>query len=107
MSYDVSLIVRTGPDQGVEVFDRNYTSNVGPMWRHALGKSLRDFDGAPASEAAGPLAAAAGRMAANPTEYEQWEPANGWGDFEGAQQFLADIAAACGAHPLCTLRVSA
>lgn len=75
------------------MFDGNYTSNTSRMWGHALGGDvgLRDFDGAPAVEAAGPLRAAVERMRAAPEVYEAMNPANGWGDYAGAVCFLGGV----------------
>lgn len=107
MSYDVSIQVAAGPDVEVEAFWRNYTSNTSRMWTHALGRSLREFDKAPASEAAGPLAVGVRKMEYDPVFYRQWEPDNGWGDYDGALAFLRAVAGACAAMPLGVLRVSA
>ena len=107
MSYDVSLeiTVDTGTPYEVCLLDLNYTSNCAPMWRHA-GADLREFDEAPASEAAGPLAEAVKRMETDPDTYRAMNPPNGWGDYEGALAFLRKIAEAGGAHNKATVRVS-
>lgn len=98
MSYDVSLHVDVDGNQ-VELFDGNYTSNVSPMWRHALGRPLADLHGTPASEAAGLLDSAVRRMEADPDFYAQWNPPNGWGDVDGATDFLRSIRDACSKYP--------
>lgn len=61
---------------------------------------------APASEAAGILAAAVERMAASPEEYKPMEPDNGWGDYEGALEFLRWVAEMAAKHPATTIRIS-
>lgn len=104
MSYDVYL--QSSPDVDDELYWRNYTSNVSPMWSHALGRPLGDFDGAPASEAAGPLDSAVQRMEARPEFYAQWNPENKWGDVEGATDFLRGLRDACHEVPTATVRVS-
>lgn len=108
MSYDVSVDVPTGPTHSVEAFWRNYTSNVAFMWRESLDlpDGLRSLDGAPCSEAAGVLAAAVERMTARAAEYRQKEPTNGWGNYDGALDFLAAIARAAAEHPRGVIRVS-
>ncbi len=110
MSYDIDLEIDTGGPEDtwpIAVEIGNYTSNVSPMWRTALGgKSLREFHHASCSEAAGPLAEAVARMEADPAAYEEMNPSNGWGDYEGALAYLRALAEACAAHPKCRIRVS-
>lgn len=108
MSYDVSLEIDTGNEEWQEVVEiGNYTANVFPMWVKALnGMSLREYHHAPCSEAAGPLADGVARMEAEPDAYREMNPANGWGDYEGALRYLRDLAEACAAHPKCRIRVS-
>ena len=105
MSYDVYIVIDTGAAEPVEVFWRNYTSNCGPMWRHA-GADLQDFNGAPCTEAVGPLAEAVKRMEADPDTYRAMNPANGWGDYESCLEFMRDIATACAEHTKASMRVS-
>lgn len=109
MSYDIYLDIDTGagePQTVVEI--GNYTSNAAPMWREALGgRRLRDYHGAPCSEAAGPLADAVKRMEADPDKYRGMNPPNGWGDYEGALRYLRTLAEACAEHSKCTIYVSA
>lgn len=104
MSYDVYLEIDTGADEPVEITSFNYTTNCAPMWREA-GIDLRECTGAPCSEAAGPIADAVKRMEADPDTYKAMNPPNGWGDYDGALNFLRNIAAACTQHPKAHLRV--
>lgn len=109
MSYWTYLEIDTGNEQFADVVEiGNYTSNVAPMWRDALGGTrLRDFSDAPCSEAAGTLADAVKRMEDNPDYYRAMNPPNGWGDYEGALGYLRDLADACAKHPRCRIRISA
>jgi hypothetical protein len=109
MSYDVYLQIDTGAGEPVTAVEiGNYTSNVFPMWVEALnGVSLREFSGAPCTEAAGPLADGVKRMEADPEKYREMNPPNGWGDYEGALKYLRTLAEACAEHPKCTIYVSA
>ncbi len=85
----------------------NYTSNVWPMWMHALnGLGLADYHRAPCSEAAGPLAEAVQRMEADPATYQAMKPPNGWGDYDGAFTYLRRLAEACATHPKCRIYIS-
>jgi hypothetical protein len=107
MSYDVALTIDTGGSEPLQVVEcGNYTSNVSPMWAKALGRSLGDYDGAPCSEAAGPLAAGVRAMEANPDDYRSMGPSNGWGDYDGALKYLRGIAEACAANPRCAIWIS-
>ena len=107
MSYDVwlEITVDTGTDHNLWLLDVNHTSNCAPMWRHA-GADLREYDGKPASEAAGPLTEAVARMEADPDTYRAMNPPNGWGDYDTALAFLREIAQACARHSKATVRVS-
>lgn len=67
---------------------------------------VRLLHNAPASEAAGVLAAAVERMAANPDDYTPMNPENGWGDYEGALDFLRWMADTAAAYPMTTIKVS-
>lgn len=110
MSYWVYLEIDTGAPEGewpdaVEI--GNMTSNVSPMWAKALGGvRLRDFHHVNAGEAAPKLAEAVKAMEADPDGYEEMNPPNGWGDYDGALGFLRDLAEACAKHPKCRIRVS-
>ena len=105
MSYSIHLQIDTGSGEAMTVVEvGSYTSNVGPMWCEALGgKLLREYKDAPCSEAAGPLAEAVKRMEADPDRYREMNPKNGWGDYEGALDFLRRLAEACAQHPKCTI----
>jgi|SRR6266852_4906709 len=98
MSYSIWLEIDTGAPEPAVIWESNYTSNCSGMWWEALGRSLRDFQGAPCSESAGPLAEGAQRMQAEPERYRAMNPENGWGDYEGALEFLRDLAEACKTH---------
>jgi len=81
------------------------------MYRHAFAKS--GFDGCfsqmkdwPVSKALPILKLALEDMKANPKEYEQHNPPNGWGGYPGAVEFLEHLVNACEAIPEGTLYVS-
>jgi hypothetical protein len=109
VSYDVWLEIDTGSEEPSTVVELgNYTSNVSPMWCAALGGTLlREYHGAPCSEAAGPLAEAVKRMEADPETYKLMNPANNWGDYDGALAYLRRLAEACAKHPMCTIHIYA
>lgn len=109
MSYDgwLQLQVATGGPESVAVMVAelgNCTSNVAPMWRRALeeaGESIRlsDTEGRVAAEVLPLLNRAIAHMADNPDVYRPMNPANGWGDYEGALAYLRNVAELCEQHP--------
>lgn len=112
MSYDIYLEIDTGNGHKAEVGPDclNYTSNVSPMWRKALTgsdfDSLAAMDGKRAGDCVKALRHAVAAMAADPATYVLMNPANGWGDADGARTFLETIAELCEMHPNCEVRVS-
>lgn len=112
MSYDVHLEIDTGNGHKAEVGPDclNYTSNVSPMWRKALTGTDFEFLGAIDGKRAGDcvisLRQAIANMKAFPEAYEAMNPPNGWGDADGAREFLERIADLCEMHPNCEVRVS-
>jgi hypothetical protein len=107
VSYDVYLEIDTGAECMATVADiGNYTANVSPMWTRALGEPLADLHGRTAGGVVEQLDRAIAAMQAAPGEYEAMNPANGWGRFEGALNYLRDLRAACAEHPKTQIRVS-
>lgn len=107
MSYDGWIRIETAEGErgweGHEVAEiGNYTSNVSPMWRWALSLALEkdtglgDLDGWSCSDAAPVLSAAAVAMQTNAARMQAMEPANGWGNHNGAQLYLERAAEVCG-----------
>jgi hypothetical protein len=86
----------------------NYTSNVAPMWRKAMPETdgIAGLHEMKCSEAAPILRAGAVRMRELRDELEQLEPANGWGSYTGAVDFVERCARACEEHPAATFTVS-
>jgi hypothetical protein len=107
MSYDISLgtYVR---DRWYDIIDvGNMTSNVAGMWRLASPDTdgLKGLHGKTAGEAIGPLSKAVLRMRADPDAYMPLVPANGWGSYDGAMEFMSEILKACREHPWLTISV--
>lgn len=114
MSYDVYFEINTGAGEAADVGWRNYTTNAGPMWRRALGTesvaTLADvIRQHPKATDLGPIvrAAVTSMRNAGQAAYADLEPGNGWGNYEGALNYLEWIADMCERHPGCTVRVSA
>ena len=85
MSYDVTF----GPT--IEEPSRNYTSNVSGMWADAIGENLGDLIerlGKRAGDILPALERGIAAMEADPDKYRAMNPANGWGDYDGALAYL-------------------
>lgn len=67
---------------------------------------LRDLSGKECRALISVLAAAVAWGVGHSDELRELEPANGWGNAEGALAYLAAIEAYCRAYPLATLRIS-
>lgn len=107
MSYDIYLEVDTGAEDLTPVVEiGNYTSNVSPMWAQALGCRLMSWTGwaqrmhcrswRPGWPQCGPIRPG----------YRELNPANGWGRYEGALEYLKKLRDACAEHPKTRIRVS-
>lgn len=116
MSYDIWLEIDTG-NGNVATVDNclNYTSNVARMWHTAIQgaviggvqmEALYDLDELEAGTCAPALRHAIAAMLADPQTYAAMNPANGWGDAEGAREFLEKVADLCEAHPSMKVRIS-
>ena len=108
MSYDVYMVVDTGGTEPAYVTEsRNYTYNVSPMFRAALGgKGLNDLQGLSGAEAAVKLTSALAFMVGHRDEMVALNPENGWGDYNGALRFLEGILEDCLKHPKAQVRIS-
>lgn len=105
MSYDVYLVVQTGPAASAVVFESNHTSNTSPMWR-AAGCDLAEAHGKTAPELAAQLTRAVADMESRPEHYRPMNPANGWGSYDTALTFLRELLAACELHTFARVEVS-
>ncbi|WP_406227412.1 hypothetical protein [Streptomyces anthocyanicus] len=111
MSYDVALYLQvdTGGPEPIDYCAAdigNYTSNVSRMWDEALGHRLADLHGQNAGDSADVLKQAVADMEARPDHYRAMNPANGWGDYEGALDYLRRLMIACCAHPKAEICIS-
>ena len=77
------------------------------MWRRAnVYEALYDSPGQLAGSVIMALDVGLFHMQNNPDIYTALNPANGWGNYEGALTFLAGLLEACRRHPKATLWVS-
>ena len=105
MSWDIDLEIDTGNGYTEVVNVGNYTWNVSPMYKEALGYTLSELDNKKANEVIDELAEGHKKMIKKPQKYKKMNPDNGWGDYEGAKEYLHDIIIACAENPECIIRV--
>lgn len=87
MSYDIS-VNRYCP----AILDINYTFNVSPMFRLALGKSgIKQLNDLSRKECIELLESGIEHMEQNQETYKKLNPENGWGNYEGALDVLVKI----------------
>ena len=89
--------------EGTTVFMRNITHNLNTMASHA---GLYPFLWRPneygfdkAHEIIDPVDYGLSRLKNDPDFYKQYNPSNGWGDYEGLVQFAEDVLEACKKYP--------
>ena len=103
------LLGLDSPEFTTEHGDIKYTYNVGGMYREAFKPQeggvdqLHEMD---CNEASKHLQRAIDAMKADPDKYKVMNPANGWGDYEGAMRTLNDLLVLCQEHPEGTVVIS-
>lgn len=104
MSLDLSLRCKCC---GNAVFDSNITHNLNTMAGKAgLYEVLwrPDENGFPTAGLAIPtLRAGIKKLEEQPDYFRQFNPGNGWGDYEGLLNFAKEFLAACAEHPEATI----
>ncbi len=107
MSYDIWIEIpckKEGKDDWMPINDGyNYTSNVSKMFYEAfekIGGNWRDFhdynkEHMTCKKAIPLLKKAIKELEDNPEHYKQYNPPNGWGNYEGAINFLKNILSDC------------
>jgi hypothetical protein len=112
VSYDIDL-TKTLDGETHTVFELgNYTSNVAPMWGKALQAAsgpewLSDLNGRVVDEdLVATLYAARNHMQNCADEYRAMNPENGWGNYEGALEYLERLLLGCRLHPGAVIYVS-
>ncbi len=106
MSYDIYLQINTGKGERTVVEIGNYTSNIAPMYYKAFDKDWKFINGMRAGDAFDHILQAYKNMIGNPEEYRELNPSNGWGDYEGARDFLRKLLEECGENPECKIYIS-
>lgn len=100
-------IVYKGTKKEAILFDRNITHNISEMWNEAgIWEALYESDGEKPSEIIDVLKKGLKDMNDRPEFYKQFNPSNGWGDYDGAISFLTDVIEACENFPDAVINVS-
>lgn len=99
MSLDVYLSVV----KPTEVYNANITHNLGKMAGEAgIYEHLwhpDDIGITKASQLIEPLQGGLEKLRANPQHFKQFNPTNGWGDYEGLVGYIEDYIQACEENP--------
>lgn len=91
------------------VYEANITHNLNTMadevgiYEHLWRPDEIGID--KAKQLIAPLREGLARMQADPERCKKFNPANGWGDYEGLLSFVRNYLAACQEHPDATVRV--
>lgn len=108
MSLDVTLKVPRTMD--VSVFDWNITHNLNVMAEAAgIYKELWRPDEigiTKASQLIAPLQAGLDLLLSDPDRFKQYNPKNGWGEYESLVEFVENYLEACEDNPDATVEVS-
>ena len=99
MSYDFRLEINTGGSKPLTFGHLNHTYNCAPMFKEALGKGLYKFNGWSAEKFLDVINKGIEDMVKRPEYYSKWNPSNGWGSYQTALDFLAEIGKLCRKHP--------
>lgn len=104
MSLDISLRAT------ITIFELNITHNLGDM-ADAAGIYMHlwrpdEIGITTAGQLCAPLRAGLDELRANPDKYRAYNPANGWGTYEGFVESVARYLAACERNPDATIEVS-
>jgi hypothetical protein len=106
MSLDVYLTA----NRPTQVFSRNITHNLTAMANAAgLYQALwhpEEIGITKASQLINPLRNGLAKLQAEPNYYKQFNPANGWGNYEGLVKFVKAYLEACKADPGAKVSVS-
>jgi hypothetical protein len=105
----LTIDVDTGGDHpySVQLFNGNMTHNVTPMWRKAkVYEALYESQGKIAGEIKDVLQVGIKDMERSSKQYQKLNPANEWGDYDSALNFLREFTNACIQHPKATIGLS-
>ena len=97
MSLDISI----SATRRVEIFDRNITYNLAPMYYKCIDKELgfKKLNNMSCKEALPILNSAINDLIENQEEYEKLNPKNGWGTYDGLLEAIKDMRNCCEDNP--------
>lgn len=97
-------------DANEEVYSANITHNLNAMAAEAgIYEALwrpEEVGIAKAEQLIAPLRAGLALLLDKPEHFHQFNPKNGWGNYEGLVQFVTDYVATCAAYPTADVSVS-
>lgn len=96
-------VVTDFPDEDDTVYDANITHNLGNMAEEAgIYQHLwrpEELDIKYANQLIEPLKAGLELLESDPARFEKFNPANGWGDYDGLVRFVRKYLEACEKYP--------
>ncbi len=105
MSWSVWMEMDAGGSEPVGVTEHaGMTYNVSPMY-HKAGLSIRDMEGKTGADMKPLLVQTLKHMQENEAEYLPLNPANGWGDYNSAMEFIKELLAMAEQAPNATYTV--
>ena len=105
MSWRVYLVIFTGKEEKIIADVGNYPHNVSPMYHKAMGITLSNLKNMNCGDVILILEKGIKAMKENREECEKLNPKIGYGNYEGALDFLCRILEACKENPLCKILV--
>ena len=101
--YPESDVVVEEEFETLEVFDYNITHNLGEMAK-AAGIYMElwrpeEIGIIKARQLVEPLKEGLHRLKSNPNKYKEFNPENGWGDYDGLVEFISSYFDACYEYP--------
>lgn len=102
--HDVCPTCGRGKDE-LEVYDRNYTSNMWRMLRVA-NFNWDMIEGKAGAEALPELTRLIQTMQSDPSTFRGLNPPNGWGDYDSFLEMLREFREACSNHLTAIVHIS-
>lgn len=104
------VVMASESDDSEPVYQRNITHNLGKMAREAgIYEHLwrpEEIGIKTADQLIEPLWGGLMRLENDPGHFEQFNPSNGWGNYEGLMDFVREYLKACREYPQAEISVS-
>lgn len=97
----MSVYIEIKAKREVDIYETNITYNLSKMYYKAVDeeKGLRKFDGMKCIDAIPVLEKAIADMIKNKSEYEKYNPENGWGSYDGLLSRFEEMLKICKENP--------